>query len=160
MSQIITPEIEIVPLTPDRAAACEAIGRALPAWFGIEEGLEDLRHCVETQEGFVAVADGETVGFVSLVVHFPETWEITWMAVHPAWHRRGIGRWLVEAAVERCRAEGATTLLVKTLADTHPSPEYARTRAFYAAMGFRRLDVFPDLWGSHNPCLLMARAIG
>lgn len=160
MSQIITPEIEIVPLTPDRAAACEAIGRALPAWFGIEEGLEDLRHCVETQEGFVAVADGETVGFVSLVVHFPETWEITWMAVHPAWHRRGIGRRLVEAAVERCRAEGAAMLLVKTLADTHPSPEYARTRAFYAAMGFRRLAAFPDLWGSHNPCLLMARVIG
>lgn len=160
MSRIITPEFGIVPLTRDRAAACEAIGRALPAWFGIEEGLEDLRHCAETQEGVVAVADGDTIGFITLVRHFPETWEITWMAVHPDWHRRGVGRRLVDAAVRRCREAGATTLLVKTLADSHPSQEYARTRAFYAAMGFRRLEVFPDLWGPHNPCLLMARMIG
>ncbi len=160
MSPVNTPDFAIGPLTPDRAAACEAIGRALPAWFGIEEGLEDLRHCAETQEGVVAIADGEAIGFVTLTIHFPETWEITWMAVHPDWHRRGVGRRLVEAAVERCRAEGATTLLVKTLADSHPSPEYARTRAFYAAMEFRRLEVFPDLWGPENPCLLLARVIG
>lgn len=160
MSSRITLDLEIVALTPDRAAACEAIGRALPAWFGIEEGLEDLRRCAETQEGVVAVASGEAIGFVTLTRHFPETWEITWMAVHPGWHRRGVGRWLVEAVVARCRAAGATTLLVKTLADTHPSKEYARTRVFYAAMGFRRLQVFPDLWGPENPCLLMARAIG
>ena len=159
MTSTVTPNIDFIALTPDRAAACEAIGRALPAWFGIEEGLEDLRRCAETQEGIVAVANGDVIGFVTLTRHFPETWEITWMAVHPDCHRQGVGRRLVEAAVERCRAEGATTLLVKTLADTHPSPEYAQTRAFYAAMGFRRLEVFPDLWGPHNPCLLMARVI-
>jgi hypothetical protein len=51
-------------------------------------------------------------------------------------------------------------LLVKTLADRHPSPEFAMTRAFSSAMGFRRLEVFADLWGPHNPCLLMARVIG
>lgn len=50
-------------------------------------------------------------------------------------------------------------LLVKTLADTHPSEEFAQTRAFYRAMEFGRLEVFPDLWGPHNPCLLMARVI-
>lgn len=159
MSRIATPEIAIIPLTPDRAAACEAIGRALPAWFGIEEGLDDLRHCAETQEGVVALAEGETIGFVTLTAHFPETWEITWVAVHPDWHRRGVGRRLVEAAVARCRAAGAATLLVKTLADSHPSPEYASTRAFYRAAGFTPLEVFPELWGPHNPCLLMARAI-
>ncbi len=160
MSSVTTLDIDIVALTPDRADACEAIGRALPAWFGIEAGLADLRHCAGTQEGVVAVADGETVGFVTLARHFPETWEITWMAVLPDRHRRGVGRRLVEAARERCRTQGATTLLVKTLADSHPSEEYAQTRSFYAAMGFRRLEVFPDLWGPHNPCLLMAWMIG
>jgi GNAT superfamily N-acetyltransferase len=159
MSSPATPEIGLIPLTPDRAAACEAIGRALPDWFGIEEGLVDLRRCAETQEGVVARSGGETIGFVTLTRHFPETWEITWMAVDPRWHRRGVGRRLVEAAVVRCRDAGATTLLVKTLADTHPSGEYARTRAFYAALGFRRLEVLPDLWGPDNPCLLLARVI-
>jgi ribosomal protein S18 acetylase RimI-like enzyme len=159
MSHRTFTHIVVAPLESDHAAACEAIGRALPAWFGIEEGLEDLRHCAETQAGVVALAGDAVVGFVTLTRHFPETWEITWMAVHPNRHRRGIGRRLVEAAVERCREEGATTLLVKTLADTHPSPEYARTRAFYQALGFSRLEVFPDLWGPHNPCLLLARTI-
>jgi GNAT superfamily N-acetyltransferase len=160
MSHVDTPAVDIVALTADRAVACEAVGRALPAWFGIEEGLEDLRRCAETQVGVAAVAEGETIGFLTLVKHFPETWEITWMAVHPGWHRRGVGRRLVESAVERCQEDGATTLLVKTLAESHPSPEYARTRAFYRTMEFRRLEVFPDLWGPENPCLLMARTIG
>ena len=160
MTPITTPEIDVVALTPDRAAACEAVGRELPAWFGIEEGLQELRRCAETQEGFVAVHEDAVVGFVTLARHFPETWEITWMAVHPRWHRLGLGRRLVEAAVARCRAARATTLLVKTLAGTHSSPEYAKSRAFYRAMGFRRLEVFPELWGPHTPCLLMARVIG
>jgi hypothetical protein len=56
MSHVITPDIDVIALTPDRAAACEAIGRALPGWFGIEEGLADLRRCAEMQEGFVALA--------------------------------------------------------------------------------------------------------
>src|SRR5688500_2207184 len=76
-----------------------------------------------------------SVGLVTLTRHFPETWEITRMAVHPGWHRRGLRGRMVGAAVARCREEGATTLLVKTLADSHPSEEYAQTRAFYRAMG-------------------------
>lgn len=159
MSRITTPEFEIVPLNPDHAAACEAIGRALPAWFGIEEGLADLRHCAATQEGVVAIAAGEPIGFLTLTRPFPETWEMTWMAVHPARHRRGVGCRLIEVTIDRCRAAGASTLLVKTLAGSHPSEEYAQTRAFYRAMGFQRLEVFPDLWGPHNPCLLMARML-
>jgi GNAT superfamily N-acetyltransferase len=91
------------------------------------------------------------VGFITLERHFPERWEISWMAVHPDRHRRGIGRRLVDAAVGRCWAAGATTLLVKLLADTHPSEEYVRTRAFCRAMGFRRLQVSPDLWGRTTP---------
>jgi GNAT superfamily N-acetyltransferase len=106
MSPITPPEVDIVTLTPGRAPACEVIGRSLPAWFGVEDGLEELRRCAETQAGFVAVPDSAVVGFVTLARHFPETWEITWMSVAPRWHRRGIGRRLVEAAVARCRGRG------------------------------------------------------
>lgn len=159
MSRTNDASISIQPLAPDHATACDSIARALPAWFGIEEGLWELRHAAETQPGFIASIDGDITGFVTLERHFPETWEITWMAVHPDHHRTGIGRRLIIASITRGRDEGVETLLVKTLADTHPSPEYARTRAFYQAMGFRRLQVFPELWGPHNPCLLMARMV-
>ena len=148
------------PLRGEDADACEAIVRSLPAWFGIEEGIAEARGYLDTQEGFVVEADGCVVGFLTYEQTFRESAEITWMAVAPQHHRQGIGRALVEAVISEARARGAELLLVKTLAETHPSPEYARTRAFYRAMGFRRLTVLPDLWGPANPCLLMVRLLG
>jgi GNAT superfamily N-acetyltransferase len=74
-------------------------------------------------------------------------------------HRRGVGRRLVAAAEAHCRAAGLIYLTVKTLAPSHPHPFYARTRAFYAALGFVPLEVLPKVWGGGNPCLLMVRRI-
>ena len=151
--------VRIIPLSPEHAASCEAIGRSLPAWFGIDEGLSDLRRCAEEGPGLVATIDNRVAGFVTLATHFPETWEITWMAVAPDHHRQGIGRALIEAVIADARAAGACLLHIKPLADVHPSPEYAGTRAFYRALGFERLIVLPELWSPENPCLLMVRAI-
>lgn len=148
--------VRIARLEPAHAAACEAIGRALPAWFGIDAGLEEMRRAAEREPGFVALMDpGRVIGFLTVRRHFPESWDITWMAVHPDHHRRHIGRQLIDALAEDARDNGVRLLQVKTLADLHPSLEYARTRAFYQSLGFLRLEVLPDLWGSENPCLLL-----
>ena len=48
---------------------------------------------------------------------------------------------------------------MKTLDAAHPSPEYARTRAFYHAMGFVDLECFPTLWDAGNPCLVLVKAL-
>ena len=151
--------VRIVSISPGHAGQIEGIARSLPAWFGIEEGLQDLRHCAEHDSGYVALQDGDVTGFVTLARPFPETWEITWMAVAPAHHRHGIGRALIDVVVTDARHAGARLLHVKTLADSHPSPEYAQTREFYAALGFDRLVVLPELWGPENPCLLMVRPV-
>src|SRR5690606_33495360 len=146
-------------LRREDADACERIVRALPDWFGIEEGIAEARGYLDSQEGLVAEEDGRIVGFLTFTSEFPESAEITWMAVSPEAHRRGVGRGLVEALVSRLRSCDCEVLLVKTLADTHPSPEYATTRAFYRAMGFLPLTVLPDLWDQANPCLLMVRTM-
>lgn len=138
------------------ADACEAIVRTLPAWFGIEEGIAEARGYLETQEGLVAEEGRRIVGFLTFASEFPESIEITWMAIASGMHRRGIGRALVETLASGSRVRGRELMLVKTLAESHPSPEYAATRAFYMVMGFRRLTVLPELWGAANPCLLMA----
>ena len=52
-----------------------------------------------------------------------------------------------------------TFLQVKTLSDKHPDAGYAKTRAFYLAMGFRLLEEFPDLWGPTNPCWQLMKAL-
>jgi hypothetical protein len=37
---------------------------------------------------------------------------------------------------------------------------YARTRAFYQAMGFRPLEEFKQIWDEANPCGLMVKYLG
>lgn len=142
-------------LTRDDADACEAIVRALPDWFGIEEGIAEARSYLDTQEGLVAEENAHILGFLTFASEFPESAEITWMAVAPESHRRGIGRALVDALIEHVTQRGVRLLLVKTLADSHPSPEYAATRA----LGFLPLTVRPEHWDAANPCLFMVRAL-
>ncbi|MCA9833538.1 MAG: GNAT family N-acetyltransferase [Thermomicrobiales bacterium] len=146
-------------LTSADSTACDAINRSLPDWFGIEEGLAEARGYLHTHRGVVAEIDGSVVGYLTYDQPFPESAEISWMAVAGSHHRAGIGRALVNRLEEVLRADGCELLSVKTLADLHPSPEYAQTRAFYRALGFRRLMVLPDLWDPSNPCLIMAKAL-
>lgn len=47
-------------------------------------------------------------------------------------------------------------LQVKTLGARHPDEGYARTRAFYRAVGFLPLEETDDLWPG-NPCLIMVK---
>jgi GNAT superfamily N-acetyltransferase len=82
------------------------------------------------------------------------------MGVNPNYHRRGIGRALISSAVKWCWEHGYEFLQVKTLDKSHPDKNYACTRKFYEAMGFRPLECIPELWGKDNPCLIMVMYIG
>ena len=66
----------------------------------------------------------------------------------------------VEAAAALAREEGAGYLTVKTLAPMRPDEGYRRTRAFYDALGFVPLEIFPTLWGPEAPCLMMLKPLG
>lgn len=147
----------IRPLTKQDIPHCNAISRTLPEWFGIEEGLAEAEEYLRDHHGFVAEIDGHVVGYFTYAHEFPHSTEISWMAVAQEYHRRGIGRDLISALVDTCSS--GDLISVKTLADSHPSPEYAITRAFYESIGFRSQMVFPDLWDPSNPCLLMVMVV-
>ena len=102
---------------------------------------------------------GDVVGFVSVKTHTPAAAEVYVMGIKRAWHRRGIGRALIEAAAQLARCRGAGFLTVKTLSPSNPDPNYAATRLFYEAMGFVPIEEFPTLWNGENPCLLMLRPL-
>ncbi|RPJ51249.1 MAG: GNAT family N-acetyltransferase [Chloroflexi bacterium] len=144
---------------PKSADVCETILRALPDWFGMEEAI--LHYIKVTPERPTLISwDGESpVGFLSILQHNPYSAEIYVMGVLPAYHRCGIGRALVQAAEVFLREAGIEYLQVKTLAPTHPDPHYARTRAFYQAIGFRPLEIFPTLWNEENPCLVLVKKL-
>ena len=124
-------------LDPGDGTACDAIVASLPDWFGLEEGIRECADAVRTQPGLVAEVDGEVSGFLTIARPYPQTPEISWLAVHARDRRRGIGRALIAALSDQLRTNGDRLVLVKTLSDrTDPGPEYAETRAFYLAMGF------------------------
>ena len=108
---------------------------------------------------FAVLSQGEAVGFAALKPHNAYTAEVCVMGVLAAHHRRGIGRMLIHACERWCVARGMVFLTVKTLDEAHPDPGYARTRCFYLGMGFRPLEVFKELWGEDNPCLMLAKAL-
>lgn len=150
----------IRPLQPSDSAACSAINHALPDWFGNDEGLEEADGYLRNHAGLVAESDGEIIGYLTYDLFFPESAEISWMAVSKSNHRRGAGRTLILELEKLLRANAVQLLSVKTLAESHPSPEFAETRRFYMALGFHQQMVFPELWHPSNPCLLMVKYLG
>ena len=142
-----------------RSSACAPILRALPEWFGIEEATAQYIQDIDDLPTLLAVADGEVAGFLTWTEYGAYAAEIHVMGVRPEVHRRGVGRALVRHAEDRLRRKGIEYLQVKTLSPAHPDPNYARTRRFYTALGFRPLEEFPELWGPHNPCLQLIKGL-
>jgi GNAT superfamily N-acetyltransferase len=139
---------------------CTNILEVLPEWFGIPEATQEYidKSCLLP---FLAVFDGsEPLGFVSIKENNAYTAEIFVMGVLPDYHKQGIGRTLVNEALNLAKAKGFEFLQVKTLDSSHPDVRYAGTRKFYLSMGFRPLECIPEIWGEENPCLIMIQYIG
>lgn len=148
--------VEIRRMKAHEDESCGEILRSLPDWFGIEQAIVDYVQDIQTMDTWVAEADGEIVGFLTLNRHNEHSAEIQVMAVVDSRHGRGIGRRLVERAEQVLRTRSVEFLQVKTLAPSRSSAAYERTRAFYEAMGFRPLEE-NSLWGDTNPCLVMVK---
>ena len=141
-----------------QAAHAERILRSLPRWFGIEEALGQYAADCDRFPTFIA-GEAEPVAFLTLREHFSESWEVHCIAVHASHRGSGIGRRLHHGVESWLQQQGARILQVKTLAATHPSPEYAQTRLFYEAMGYVQLEVFPNLWGPRLPVLQLVKSL-
>jgi GNAT superfamily N-acetyltransferase len=140
------------------AAITQRLLGLLPSWFGIPEANAAYVASAHRLPGLVAHAGTEPIGILLHQRHFPCAAEIHLMAVDPSRHRQGVGRSLVAAVEARLTAENIRMLQVKTLGPSHPDPGYARTRAFYEAVGFLPLQEIPDLWPG-NPCLIMVKML-
>lgn len=150
----------ILPYEPHHARACEQLIAALPDWFGIPESNAGYLRNLSRRPSWVAVGGPDLLGAATLEPHFPGSLEVHFMAVRPEHHRRGIGRALLERLEAEARARGGRWLHVKTLAPSHPDPFYARTRAFYEALGFDPLFESEVLWGPENPAVVLVKALG
>ena len=143
---IIGPQLQ-------RTTEVEAVLRTLPGWFGIEKSLLMYVDDTTKHPTFALEEEGRLIGFLTLLEHFPTSWEVHCMAISMEFRGKQLGTRLLAHCESWLRDRGAKFLQVKTVAPTSDSPEYAQTRNFYEANGFVPLEIFPELWDPWNPAL-------
>ncbi|SDI64825.1 Acetyltransferase (GNAT) domain-containing protein [Pseudobutyrivibrio sp. 49] len=149
--------IEVINPTEKQNIARKIL-EALTDWFGIEESRED--YITRSAEWtFLVARDGNNdVGFLCLKETGKATVEIAVMGVLKEYHRKGIGRQLVERGKEIAKAKGYEFMQVKTV-KMGVYEDYDKTNHFYISCGFKELEVFPLLWDEWNPCQVYVLAL-
>lgn len=130
----------------------------LPEWFGIPESREE--YIAESgAQTMLAAWDGDRpIGFLCLKETGRDTLELAVMGVLKAYHRRGVGRSLFEAARQIAAEGGYSFMQVKTVR-MGQYEQYDKTNLFYQSLGFKEFEVFPTLWDEHNPCQIYVISI-
>jgi D-alanine-D-alanine ligase len=82
------------------------------------------------------------------------TYDLYWMAVHPAAQGNGIGRALLDE-MER-RLAGVARLIV---IETAGRADYAGTRAFYQARGYSPVSVIPDFYSPGDDQVVFVKKV-
>jgi len=152
-------EMKEVSTAKEKSTICKAILNALPNWFGVPESIVGYIDSVKGKPFYKVIDEDKAVGFVSIKIHSPHTAEIHVMGILEKYHRKGIGRHLVQTCEAYCRTHHIEFLTVKTLDESNPDVHYQKTRLFYESMGFKALEVFPLFWDEQNPCLFLAKYI-
>ena len=140
-------------------ADCASILAELPEWFGIPASNAEYAEAAEGQHAWVAEAAGTVLGLMVLTDAGFSALDVHLLAVRPGAHRRGVGKALIERARELAREQAKSFLTVKTQGPSAKYEPYERTRRFYEAVGFAGLEVFVEIWGPENPCLVMVMPV-
>ena len=137
---------------------CRDILKALPDWFEIPEAVERfIENSVDRI--FFADFDGDRpTGFIYLEKTGNATVELAVMGVLKEYHRKGIGRALFQAAKAAATEAGFSVMQVKTV-KMGMYPDYDITNRFYLSLGFKELEVIPQIWGPDNSCQIYVMAL-
>ena len=138
---------------------CKKILRSLPDWFGIEESTIQYIKDADKMPTMIVKNETEEIGFLTIKKHFKESADIHCMGILPQYHRKGIGKKMIEEVEIHLKNEGVKMLQVKTISEESDCKFYAKTREFYKSVGFVPLEVFPTLWDKSNPCLQLVKQL-
>ena len=131
----------------------------LPEWFGLPESTENYIKESQEKPFLASFFNDELVDFVVFGASSPDCVEIFVMGVKKKFHYHGAGRELNKAYEDLAKSLGYTYTQVKTVQSGHYD-EYDITNKFYKALGYKELEVFPDLWDEWNPCQIYVKYLG
>jgi ribosomal protein S18 acetylase RimI-like enzyme len=83
------------------------------------------------------------------------TFDLYWIAVHPAAQGAGAGGRLLREVERRVRIRGGRLLIV----ETSSRPPYARTRRFYDACGYREAARVADFYAPADDRVILAKRL-
>lgn len=152
-------KLKIIPYQIPFEQSCRDIIASLPDWFGLPESNAAFLADLKRYPSWVAIENEKVVGVITLREVLSKSYEITFLVVDPTYHRKGVGRNLVNFVEEVTRRAGGQWLHVKTLAMSHPDPHYALTREFYVSIGFTPLFESEVFWGKENPAVVLIKSI-
>ena len=130
----------------------------LPEWFGIPESTQAYIEGAKDLRVWVAYQESDVVGFISLSYSSEDCAEIDCLGVKKAYQGKGIGSQLL-ATLESEARKNVDYLQLKTVAEGS-NKDYDRTNVFYRSLGFKKLEIFPQLWGPQNPCQILIKKMG
>jgi GNAT superfamily N-acetyltransferase len=70
------------------------------------------------------------------------SFDVYWIAVHPDYQGRGVGRQTLKETERRIKNAGG----IRAYVDTSQRLQYASTRAFYERCGYRQASLLPDFY--------------
>jgi putative acetyltransferase len=132
--------MQIVDFEPAHAPAFKALNEAwITRYFTMEpkdsELIDDPQAKIIDRGGqiLMAVEDGEAVGCCALLKMGDGGLELAKMAVTPGQQGKGLGRALLDAAVDRARAAGASRMWLETNSALAPA------LSLYRSFGFKQI---------------------
>ena len=141
-----------------KMAVVAEVLKDLPEWFGIPESTQAYIEGAKELQVWAAYQENDLTGFVSLAYSSEDCAEIDCLGVKKAHQCRGIGSQLL-ATLESEARKNVDYLQVKTVAEGS-NKDYDRTNVFYRSLGFKKLEIFPQLWGPQNPCQILIKKMG
>lgn len=83
------------------------------------------------------------------------SYDLYWVAVHPDFQGRGLGRRLLVESERRIKAAGGSRIYV----DTSQRVQYASTRAFYESCGYRLETVLKDFYADGDGKAIYSKSL-
>lgn len=141
-----------------KMAVVAEVLKDLPEWFGIPESTQAYIEGAKDLQVWAAYQESDLAGFVNLSYSSEDCAEIDCLGVKKSYQGRGIGSQLL-ATLESEANKNVDFLQVKTVAEGS-NKDYDRTNIFYHSLGFKKLEIFPQLWGPQNPCQILIKKMG
>ena len=102
--------------------------------------------------GFVAKSDGKLIGYIGVSSVF-ETADLLLIAVDENYRKAGVGRTLIERAVETAKSKNAERMMLEVYENN------TAAKSAYLSAGFKQIAVRKDYYGVGKNALIMEKLL-